>query len=145
MKMKKMKKIINNQQIIINKLPEIIKCIIYDHVSRDLNYLVELQSDKFIGNPVNYLRSNYNEYIDLYHVNKLTGIKNPLHFIELACSEQLLPQEILNKLQKFIYINDNLSNLSNLNNIKILKLYGNFTEIPNFTGLLEFNCRFCFF
>ncbi len=42
-------------QSIINKLPEVIKCIIFDYVSKKLNYEIELQSDKFIGNPIDLL------------------------------------------------------------------------------------------
>ncbi len=133
---------------IINKLPEVIKCIIFDHVSGTLNYEVELLSDKFIGNPIDlyniYPINNY-----YYHINKLTRIKTPLHFIGLRC-KVMPPQEIYNKLQKFFfaygYYERNLENLENLQHlqcIKILTIFGLFIEIPNIIGLLELDCHNC--
>ncbi len=80
-------------QYIINKLPEVIKCIIFDYVSYTLNYYVELSSDKFIGNPIDLFKKNiYN--IEFYHVNKLTDIIIPLHFIGLRCGGKLPPNKI---------------------------------------------------
>ncbi len=136
------------KQSIINKLPEVIKCIIYDHVSYTLNYLVELNSNKFIGNPINLLHNEKNNYFNFnhqdsnkyfYHINKLTKVKTPLHFICLNCNLYgfLLPQEILNKLQTFALRCDELFVPNNLPCIKILKIAGYFTEIPNYKGLLD--------
>ncbi len=76
-----------------------------------------------------------------YHINKLNGIKTPLHFIGLYCDELLPPQEILNNLQKIILECNKY--LPDLPNVKILNLYGNFTKIPNFKGLLELKCSEC--
>ncbi len=130
-------------QSIINKLPEVIKCIIYDYVSHILNYRIELWSDKFIGNPIDL----YNMYPinNYYHINKLTRVKTPLHFIGLShdnYDDELPPQEILNKLQKFILINND-DDIPILPSIKILNLRSNLTEIPNFMGLLELDCSLC--
>ncbi len=122
-------------QQLINRLPEVIKCIIFDHVSYDLNYLVELQSDKFIGNPIILY---YKIIIEFYHINKLTKFKTPLHFIELYCNRFLPSQEILNKLQIFSFICDDI--LPNLPCIKNLYVQGNFTEIPNFMKLQKLHC-----
>ncbi len=130
-------------QSIINKLPEVIKCIIFDHVSYKLNYLVEYISDKFIGNPIDLYNKHINtQNVDFYHTNKLTKIKTPLHFIGLYCNESLPPQEISNKLQKILFTWNN--DFPKLPYIKILSIRGYITEIPNFKGLLELNCSYCF-
>ncbi len=131
-------------QSIINKLPEVIKCIIYDHVSFTLNYKIELCSDKFIGNPIDL----YNIYPinNFYHINKLTRLKTQLHIIGLECNvDELPPEEILNKLQKFSLAWDkyDLKIQIQLPNIKILTICGYFTEIPNFVGLLELSLSNC--
>ncbi len=126
-----------NKMQVINKLPEIIKCIIYDHVSYDLNYQIEHSSDKFIGNPIDLIKCFY-KCVTNYHINKLTGLKTPLHFIGLNCTQQLPPsQEILNKLQKFALKCDENSKIPNLPNIKELHINGNLIKIPNIIGLLE--------
>ncbi len=65
---------INEMQSIINRLPEVIKCIIYDYVSKELNYLVELQSDKFIGNPIDLYKHYTTKNTIFYHINKLTDV-----------------------------------------------------------------------
>ncbi len=137
--------------IIINKLPEVIKCIIYDYVDAMLNYLVELQSDKFIGNPIDLFNSIVFDIQDInfYHINKLSGLKTSLHFIGLNCftyKQIYCPQEILNKLQKFSLIQHRYKSnyIPDLPNIKILNIYGNFREIPNFVGLLELDCSSCY-
>ncbi len=129
----------------INKLPEIIKCIIFDHVSNTLNYDIEICSDKFIGNPIDLYKIFLRE-AKFYHINKLTKIKIPLQFIGLNYIENYMlpPQEILNKLQKIYYLYYGSPNFQiNLLNIKILELAGKFTTIPNFVGLLELNCSGC--
>ncbi len=130
-------------QSIINKLPEVIKCIIYDHVSHYLNYSIELCSDKFIGNPIDL----YNMYPinNYYHINKLTRVKTPLHFIGLShdnYDDELPPQEILNKLQKFILINND-DDIPILPSIIILSIHGSFTKIPHINGLKELDCSNC--
>ncbi len=143
-------------QSIINKLPEVIKCIIFDYVNNILNYQIEIISDKFIGNPIDMYKSRYFYHIViydhiLYHINKLTKSKTPLHFIGLNYHKQI-PQEILNKLQKLsttFYKLQKLSttfynNPTELPNIKILNIYGNLIEIPNFKGLLELYCIHCY-
>ncbi len=127
-------------QSIINKLPEVIKCIIYDYSNNILNYLIELQSDKFIGNPIDLFDKcgpvNY-----YYHLNKLNGFKTPLHFIGLDCYKQV-PQEILNKLQYFALLHYDF--IPYLQNVKTLYLcFCNFTEIPNIKGLLKLECYKC--
>ncbi len=132
-------------QSIINKLPEVIKCMIYDYVSNVLNYQTEISSDKFIGNPIDLFNSNIDSCINFYHTNKLTNIKTPLHFIGLNCKKNLPPQEILNKLQKLSIDYYNMPILPNLSCIKIVRLYYGFTEIPNIKGLLELssiNCHY---
>ncbi len=147
-------------QSIINKLPEVIKCIIFDYVSNKLNHEIELCSDKFIGNPIDM----YNSHLlvkKFYHINKLTKFKTPLHFIGLYLYcydlyDLYFPQKILNKLQKLSFICDDSDidhdgsnyhideqNLPNLPSIKILNLYVYFTEIFNFKGLQELDCSEC--
>ncbi len=131
--------------IIINKLPEVIKCIIYDYVGSTLNYWIELQSDKFIGNPINFFKSFGVYTAGFYHTNKLTNIKIPLHFISLDyCKDYEMPhQEILNKLQRMnisCYKLD-ISYLYKLPCIKNLTIYNyKLTEFPNIVGLLELRC-----
>ncbi len=159
-------------ETIINKLPEVIKCIIFDYVSYYLNYEIELISDKFIGNPIDlfdddiYDTTGYGT-INFYHVNKLSKIKTFLHVIGLNyflgkyCDNP--PQEIFNKLQKFSIICSThyLVNLPKLPNIKILniirkskisifngllelKLYKcNLTKIPHIIGLKKLKCDDC--
>ncbi len=129
----------------INKLPEVIKCIIFDYVGNTLNYQIELHSDKFIGNPIDVYRVDVCIFRikKYYHLNNLTKIKTPLHFIGLRCENMPLPpQEILNKLQKFRFAND-YETITELLGIKILSLHGIFTEIHNFKGLLELECIGC--
>ncbi len=130
-------------QSIINKLPEVIKCIIFDYVNNKLNYHIELYSDKFIGNPIelyhNYIIKNLENF---YHINKLTKIKTPLQFIRLQChgkgnvflKEKEIPQEILNKLQK---LSIDCNYVPNLPCVKELILSGEYIEIPIFKGLLK--------
>ncbi len=119
-------------QSIINKLPEVIKCIIYDHVNVSLNYWVESCSDKFIGNPIDLFKNNFLKN-DFYHVNKLTKVKTPLHFIGLN-NGVIPPQEILNKLQKYSF-SKNIPNLLILPNIKYLNIHSYITKISNYTSV----------
>ncbi len=137
------------QQSIINKLPEVIKCIIYDHVSTVLNYKIELCSDKFIGNPIT--SEEYDVITNFYHINKLTKIKIPLLIIKLGIkigiNSQLPPQEILNKLQSFSIVSYCVAVSSDLPkklpSIKFFTIDGTFKEIPNFSGLKKLNCSKC--
>ncbi len=134
----------------INKLPEVIKCIIFDYVSIRLNYEIELCSDKFIGNPIDtYPKIVYipepDEQLNVsifYHTNKLTGIKNYLHFIGLFCVE-FPPQEIINKLQKLFIIHRDHDIQYNLPCIKNLTICGKLKNIPHIVGLLKLNCSGC--
>ncbi len=134
--------------MIINKLPEVIKCIIYNYASRDLNYKIELNSDKFIGNPIDTSNKILVAYECYYHINKLTKIKTFLHIVAIHCYyTNLPPQEILNKLQKFrldcSYYYKELQ-LLHLPCIKFLKISGNiFTNFPNIVGLQELDCSGC--
>ncbi len=132
-------------EIIINKLPEVIKCIIYDHVNVMLNYLIELYSDKFIGNPIDLFD---NDIITIhYHTNKLTRVKTPLQFIGISCRGKLPPKKILNGLQKISFSCYNVPDISKLPNLKNLSVTGKFSEIPTIsraTGLEILSCYECY-
>ncbi len=137
---------------IINKLPEVIKCIIYDYVSNKLNYLIEIFSDKFIGNPIDLFKSNVYK-ANLCHINKLTKVKNDLHFIGLICVKFLPSQKILDKLQKLRFIH-NKKGIRSINNDQLILnaphvknlciKMTNFIKIPYvIIGLQELNCAWC--
>ncbi len=154
------------QMQIINKLPEVIKCIIYDYVSYKLNYLIESYSDKFIGNPV--CLSKIYDLLDfeLYHINKLTKFKTPLSIIELHCEEWIPEQNILNKLIKFrLVVQDDISIINlpnvqiltlNINKLKCFPIIGKYLhtlecnylhdikEIPYLHGLKKLDCSGCY-
>ncbi len=140
-------------QSTINKLPEVIKCIIFDYVNSMLNYNIEKSSDKFIGNPIDLFKcriisdsSYYHTNSSYYHTNKLTKVKTSLHFIGLHyyCYNNQLPppQEILNKLQKMSTYDNYMPNLPCIKNLYILD--GKFTKIPNYVGLLKLCCKHCY-